>query len=287
MTSAAVWFADDRLYAVADTRIVREPGNILTEHGPKLAAVSVVCRVPGASGFFDQIFYFTTIGFVFAGATFPALSTAALAGTLLQNLIGQAGSPPSLADLAGSIRSIAHHYMHEIGQLSGPAALFESVVFGFCGATNRYRAFSLTPSTSTGPLDVILTEHDICAPDTLVAIGSQPSKLRARVAEIREGAHPVVAGDAPRRALRSLMAEGSDPTIGGAIQYGWCSRQGFELVADAVPIQRLPSGRNAASRGLPQSGVQVVLPAWSRSNNLSLPIVAIIGSELPSPARQN
>lgn len=35
MTLVAVWNAEDTIYAIADTRIIRSAGNILTEHGPK------------------------------------------------------------------------------------------------------------------------------------------------------------------------------------------------------------------------------------------------------------
>jgi hypothetical protein len=94
---------------------------------------------------------------------------------------------------------------------------------------------------------VQVVEHDICAPDALLVIGQNPESLRDRVAQIRKDAHPIVAGDAPRRALRALVHEGDNPAVGGAVQYGWASRGGFELVADVVPIPRLPSGRNAAS----------------------------------------
>src|SRR6478752_8831702 len=46
MTLVAVWKAEGRLMAVADTRIARSAGNVLTEHGPKLLPITVVCRQP-------------------------------------------------------------------------------------------------------------------------------------------------------------------------------------------------------------------------------------------------
>ena len=58
--------------AVADTRIVRSPGNVLTEHGPKLLPLVVVCKQPGASGFFDREAYRAEIGFAYSGSTLSA-----------------------------------------------------------------------------------------------------------------------------------------------------------------------------------------------------------------------
>ncbi len=67
MTLVVVWKAEDRLMAVADTRIVRSAGNVLTEHGPKLLPITVACKQPGPSGFFDKEVYRTDVGFAYSG----------------------------------------------------------------------------------------------------------------------------------------------------------------------------------------------------------------------------
>jgi hypothetical protein len=247
MTLAAVWIDNSRLYAVADTRIVREPGNILTEHGPKLLAIGVSCKQPGSSGFFDKEVYRFIVGFAYAGATLPALCTHSLANTLFQNLIGAPGTePPQLSDIASAIRAIGFDYMREVGELAGPRALFEAIIFGWCIATNRYRSFTLKPSLSSGQLSVAITEDNL-AKDTVLIIGTEPDRLRDRISELRgKASHSVVFGDTPRRALRALIKEGGDQSIGGAVQYGCVTQSGFEPVADAVPIPPRP-GRNVAS----------------------------------------
>jgi hypothetical protein len=65
---------------------------------------------------------------------------------------------------------------------------------------------------------------------------------------MRHGMDRAIVGDLPRRALRSLVNEGQNETIGGAVQYGCATRRGFEPLADGVPINPpLSSGRNLAS----------------------------------------
>jgi hypothetical protein len=49
MTLVAVGRAENRLMAIADTRIVSSNG-ILTEHGPKLLPIKVQGKQPGPSG---------------------------------------------------------------------------------------------------------------------------------------------------------------------------------------------------------------------------------------------
>ena len=67
MTLAAVWRVDERVYSIADTRIIRSAGNVLTEHGPKILPITLVCKQPGPAGFTDRIAYAMTFGFAYAG----------------------------------------------------------------------------------------------------------------------------------------------------------------------------------------------------------------------------
>ncbi len=249
MTLAAVWLDGDRLCAIADTRIVRSPGNVLTEHGPKLLPINISCKKPGPSGFFDLEAYRASVGFAYAGGTLPALCTHALANTLFQNLAGPSDAPPpSMQEIARVIGETAERYMREVSQLSGTGGLFDAIVFGFCLATSRLRAFAIRPRISERSLQVDVTECNLAEEDMLLAIGTRPERLVARVAEMRTNVHPAVVGDLPRRALRSLINEGHDETVGGAVQYGWATRRGFEPIADGVPINPpLASGRNIAS----------------------------------------
>jgi hypothetical protein len=75
MTLVAVWRTDNRLMAIADTRIIRAPGNVLTEHGPKLLSITISCRQPGPAGFFDNEVYRANIGFAYSGATLSAFGS--------------------------------------------------------------------------------------------------------------------------------------------------------------------------------------------------------------------
>jgi hypothetical protein len=259
MTLAAIWKVEEQVYAVADTRISRSPGNVLSEHGPKLLPIGLVCRQPGPSGFFDRPAYSTTFGYAYAGATLPALATHALANTLCQNLAGPSGAePPTLDEVAGGIREIAERYMREMGALSGASALFSAIVFGFCVRLNRFRAFHIAPVLNAASFRADLNEHDLYGSDTLLVIGNRPELLRDRVRRDRPNLYATPESpnpqyntmreiDLPTRALRALITEGADETIGGALQTAIVSRAGFQPVAHVVPISPpLDSGRNVA-----------------------------------------
>lgn len=239
--------------SIADTRIIRSQGNVLTEHGPKLLPLRIRGKQPGPSRFFDREVFQFDIGFAYSGATLSALSAHALAGALLGNLAGQIGTPPpSMGEIAHFIGGVAAEYMKEVGQLSGNNSLFSAIVFGFCQVTRQLRGFEIRPQLNESPFTCDIVEHDLQQNNSVVIIGSCPDLLRQRIEADRSAAiargdtHRVLDMDRPTRALQALINEAADPSVGGMIQQGWATVAGFELVAHMCPITpRPPSPRNA------------------------------------------
>jgi hypothetical protein len=166
-------------------------------------------------------------------------------------------------EIATAIADIGARYMTEIGQLSAATALFSAIVFGFCIRTERFRAFKLAPELAAGPpLRVLLTEHDLYPPETLLVIGSRPALLEDRVRRDRPSFYGNYNGPLtpdmqetreiylPRRALAAIVTEGVDDSIGGTTQEAWVIRAGFVPISRLVPIPPLPSGRNVTSMTL-------------------------------------
>jgi phospholipase/lecithinase/hemolysin len=188
-----------------------------------------------------------------------ALAAHALASTLLSKLIGQAGAPPpSLYEIAYLVAGASAEYMRDVGQLSGQGGLFSAVVFGWCSQQNSLRAFELRPLVDEARFQVNVNERVLIpisvggtAAQSAVIIGSAVAKLTEEIdlqlgSAHETGAHPIVARDAPKRALRSLISQGIDPAVGGSIQQAWATAMGFEIVANMEPITPTPpSTRNA------------------------------------------
>ena len=197
MTLVAAWkAAEDRLMAIADTRISRSAGNVLSEHGPKRLPVTVVCRQPGASGFFDKEVYRTDIGFAYSGSSLSALAAHVLANTMLSNLVSNPGTPPpSIAEVAFAIAGISADSMREVGQLSGSGGQFKAIIFGYCPQQSKLRVFTLSPNVASGTLMVDIAEHHLAA----IAIGGSAA------------ASAVVIGTAPE-----LLTSAIDADLAGA-----------------------------------------------------------------------
>jgi hypothetical protein len=130
MTLVAVWRHDPgRIHAIADTRISDGPGSVYTDHGPKILPITMICRQPGPSGFFDQVKYRHEFGFAFAGSTLTALSGHALANILCGNLGGQPNAlPPSLDEIARAVEAISLQYTKEIGATGGSGSAFMQTI---------------------------------------------------------------------------------------------------------------------------------------------------------------
>lgn len=246
--------------AVADTRIIRTPGNVLTEHGPKLLPIAVICKQPGASGFFHREVYRAEIGFAYSGSTLSALAAHALSSTLLSKLVGAPNAPPpALSEIAFFVAGASAEYMREVCQLAGSDGMFSSIVFGFCPQTLDLRAFRLNPIIDGASFRVDVQEHALnpiriggTAAHSAIIIGSSPAVLAAAIdhqladAKQRGEVHEIVARDAPKRALRKLISEGADERVGGSIQQAWATSAGFEIISNMEPITpRPPSPRNA------------------------------------------
>lgn len=175
--------------AIADTRISRSAGNVLTEHGPKLLPISFVCKQPGATGFADQVVHASHIGFAYSGSTLSALAAHALSNILCSNLVSNRGvPPPSLAEVALAVGGVSAEYMRDVAQLAGTDGLFNAMVFGFCPQQGRLRVFELGPQVAGGQFRVTITERELTdiaiggtAEASVAVIGSVPAMLRQAI----------------------------------------------------------------------------------------------------------
>jgi hypothetical protein len=90
------------------------------------------------------------------------------------------------------------------------------------------------------------------AAQSAIVIGTSPNLLRDAIdkqltdARQRGETLDIVAFDAPKRALRQLIAEGANEMVGGSIQQAWATPAGFQIVSNLEPIApKPPSTRNA------------------------------------------
>ena len=132
------------------------------------------------------------------------------------------------------------------------------MVFGWCPQQCSLRVFELRPAVTDAEFRVDIHEHLLTpiriggtAAESAVVIGSAPALLTQAIdrelsdAKERGEVLDIVAFDAPKRALRKMIAENVHEMVGGSVQQAWATVSGFQIVANGEPITpRPPSPRN-------------------------------------------
>lgn len=231
MTIAAIWLENaETLWCVSDTRISRptEAGvEITTDAGSKIYSLLVRCCVPGPNGFFDEVIFQRSFGFVFAGTVSPAVMTVATASNLLQSLV-TFGPVPTLKEIAEFLEKIGKRFADEMKLSSRIFGDFEACIFGKCpvsGILERWRF-----STAGGSSDLF---GDLRLP-LLLGTSSAQSEFLQILADRLE----TTGGELrrlPQEIVSSMLEATKTVEVGGALSIGIVSGGEFKNYFYAKP----------------------------------------------------
>lgn len=236
MTLVVAWLhhEEEQFWCVADTRLSNS-GGVITDSGPKVFEVPVVlneyCEKQNTWWKVNARY---TFGFAFAGSSLAALATHVRATSCTMNLrldreIPAAEQSLNLARIAMLYCEIATLQIKEMclrmGLSQDPkSAFFEGLVFGYCPVEHRYRAFILKPEFKAGEFMMAVGEVDALTPNNCIVLGSGRDRFFERCREPRkenEGIADIV---------KSIIDEDERPDVGGYLQVGICSPDGFKNV---------------------------------------------------------
>lgn len=267
MTVVVMWLEnpDGPIVCAADTRL-SGPSAAISDCGPKLLAVPVITwsQVKGAKFAASPA---RTFGFAFAGSSLAALGTHALATACTQNIVvTKPGNARTLGieDIARIFARAAEHWLQDAAWRTTTAAslLFESAIFGYCRASNSFRAFAVAPQIGGAGVDVRVAEM-IITPTMFHVFGSGRQEFLDRHLERSKSKPNARLLDT----LSSLVREGPQSDVGGFVQLGAASRNGYipnpVITEGGGPNQRVVSfvGWDTASVPLPV-GYRVGFHAW-------------------------
>lgn len=239
MTIAVIWQEDGHQWCAADTRLVVGPKDQpTTEIGTKMYAIPVTVRAFGPDGFLRNPHYWTQYGFVYAGAALPASMTAVTASTLLQNLARPGGlaGPPKFEEIAGLVTRLAKRFMTERRRF-GDDGLFSAGLFGWCPHEDKYKIALIDGRTDADAFRVELSYPPSPEADGepwLVLGSASPTFNTALTAYKQSEEH--IKKRVARRVVEKMVAEGNDPTVGGATSIGVAGPRGFNLYCALEPI---------------------------------------------------
>lgn len=239
MTIAVIWQEDGLQWCAADTRLVAGPADeTTTEIASKIYAIPVVVGALDLELEARQPHYWTQYGFVYAGAVLPASMTAVTASTLLQKLArpGERANPPTFEEIAALVHRLSKRFMEDRTRFGGDG-IFSAAFFGWCPHEERYKVACINGRNDAGSFRVELTypsppEND---GDPWLVLGSGASAFRETLASYRS-TEKHITRRIPRRVIDRMVAEGPDPTVGGATSIGAAHKHGFELFCAVEPI---------------------------------------------------
>jgi hypothetical protein len=235
MTLVVAWYREKfgQLWVAADTRISGEPG-VLTDHGPKIFQIPVVCRKTNSSaaerrtGEMSRL-YRTNYGLAFAGSTLSALGTHALASACCQNLAANKKiDPPSVEDVANLYRKLGEIQIREmcsrIGPAEWPSRFFKAYIFGHCLKARKPEIFALHPRLVDNKFDVAV-ERIIAVPNMYYPMGSGTNlfvEMHKRESALRPDTGVF-------QVLQKMVRTEVEPTVGGHTQVAVVTKFGVEL----------------------------------------------------------
>ncbi len=233
MTIAAVWQEGGHLWCAADTRLVAgTEDQPTTEIGSKIYAIPMaISAVSPADGSVRLPHLWTQYGFVYAGAALPASMTAVTAATLLQKLVrpGNQVVQPRFEEIAELVFRLAKRFTLERRRFDADG-LFSAAFFGWCGHEQAYRVAHIEGLERGGDWLVQLNfprKPEADGAPWLVLGGAAAifNSMHKSWGDVPDDATKLV----PRRVIEKMVAEGVDPTVGGATSVGVAHEFGFEL----------------------------------------------------------
>lgn len=260
MTCVAIWYEafDKILWAAGDTRTTNHLNVRLSDASPKIFPLTIKCLTPSSSGFFDDVRLTRTLGFAFAGSTFPALQTYSALNAALQHMIGLPEFPlPSMADISMLAGRIGTRYLTET------LAPFEMSVFGCCPATNTLQIFHLEWNSTH--LIFGLRFFSATTSATPLLLGSHKSEISEAISEM-DASTDYALKRTPLKVINRIIKQERFADIGGRIQIGTTFGRDFilksfmERVGDGPQLGMYFLGLDV-DRELGQVGAFKVAPA--------------------------
>ncbi len=242
MTAIAIWCNQENdstpsLWVAADSRVTSPNRAILVEDAAKVIGLPIVCRSPGPTGFFSNIYYEHTIGYCFAGSTLMGQNSYLGFAPMLSNLISPTGYVPSMADIARHVLALLRLTFDEYKFRVGQGAVFEAAIFGFCHRNNKLSTYHFHPEMIDGTVQLTSTAYEGMRANEFAYLGDEGESMRANIARAFAGeatpGRPL--SRAPRYVIQDRIDDETSESIGGDIQLGIADRFGFRPLTLCKP----------------------------------------------------
>lgn len=197
----------------------------------------IVCRRPGADGFFSDVYYSHTLGYCFAGSTLMGQNVFLGLAPLLSNLVSRSSYIPSLSDIADHALAFLRRSFDDYKQRVGKGAIFEAALFGYCLRTSQLSVFHFAPKVIQGVVTMKLMPHEGMMDRQFIYLGDEKQWMSTEIERAFNG--DVVPGRPltriPRYVIQDKIDDETCVGIGGDIQLGIADKFGFRPLTLCKP----------------------------------------------------
>lgn len=238
MTAIAIWLNEEQpgnpsIWVAGDSQVSKSNhGVALIDDAVKVAALTIICRKPNATGFFADLLYANTVGYAFAGSTLLGHNIYLALAPLLCNINVVDGITPSLEDVALYVKAYFQSSL-ETYVLNTQRPSIEIAIFGYCPVKDALETYCLRLLPGSHGAEV---HCDQMPRGEVTYLGTGSEKIQSALNDSLIA--PVDASRdyrAPASVIRSLILNENFPGIGGDIQLGYASKQGFTPMALCKP----------------------------------------------------
>ncbi len=211
---------------------------VLLDSGAKLFPLSIKCKKPNTTGFFDDVYFNYSIGMAYAGSSLVGLNLYATLSNVLQNLNGlNENTIPLILDISNFASKLLKRMIGEAGIIIGDGAVCELAIFGFCYTSSKFRVIHLYPDLNE-QLDIRVSEQDISDDNYLLLLGDKKEEIRDLINQERKKINEknILWWRSPKKVIERIVEEDIFNTIGGSVQTGISTLLGFQLYSYVVPV---------------------------------------------------
>jgi len=231
VTISVLWYRklENELWCVADSRITNNSDSVITDSGPKILPIPIVCHKNSKKTKYKRTFSYT-FGFSFSGSTLAAINAHSLASACTQNLasISKSSQKVSVKTVAELYRKISEQYIKDMSfsQINSNIKqyFFEAFIFGFCPRQRVYKAFQIYPLMTGNSFEMVLADAELYS-DRYYPIGSGTEDFKALFNELeRNDTDHIIT------TLQEMLNTAKRRDVGGHFQLGVANKIDFNLM---------------------------------------------------------
>lgn len=170
----------------------------------------------------------TTLGFAYAGSSLVALQAYAAVlplWTRLQSSVSE--ELPSVEQFAQHLAKFVQAYSSET------SSACECVLIGSDAATKTLDGWVISAKGVGSEMETSV--YRIESPEEIHFFGSGTAEARERIELLRGGASSANWGREPLKLIRNILSQDNQIDVGGGVQLGFLTSDGFELTYDVQP----------------------------------------------------